>query len=143
MNESLKRLYQDVIMAHQRHPVRYEKRELADRTLEAYNPLCGDKYQLFLELDGPQLTDAAFYGHGCAISKASTSVLIQSLPGKQVESIQAQVQTFQKLLQAEEIPADVPEEWKAFTAVRDFPGRMTCVTLSWEALADFLRDYKY
>lgn len=139
MNDRLKQLYQTVILQHDKHPVRYEKREEAAVILEAYNPLCGDKFTLFLTIENDSIQHASFHGYGCAISKASTSVLVKNLEGKKIEELKNLVQNFRSIVDAEATtePA-LDSEFEAFAAARQFPGRLQCATLSWDRLADFL-----
>ena len=139
MNERLKKLYQSVILKHHKEPVHFEKNENATYVLEAYNPLCGDKYQLFFEVESGKVTAISFYGFGCAISKASASVLVKKLEGLPVEEALALCKGFLEMLQSEEEhPLAKDEELDAFTAARAFPARMKCATLSWEEMEKFL-----
>ena len=139
MNDRLKQLYQSVILKHSKEPVHFEKKEQATYILEAYNPLCGDKFQLFFEIEDGKISQLSFHGYGCAISKASASVLVKKLEGRPVEEGLALCREFLAMLQAEkENPEDVDEELAAFTAARAFPGRMKCATLSWEEMETFL-----
>ncbi len=139
MNDRLKQLYQSVILKHSKEPVHFEKQETATHILEAYNPLCGDKFQLFFELQEGKLSRLSFHGYGCAISKASASVLVKKLEGLPVQEAQSLCREFLALLQAEDEKAETSdEELAAFTAARAFPGRMKCATLSWEEMEKFL-----
>ncbi len=135
-NRNLSELYQEVIRRHDRTPFHYSQLAAADYIIEAYNPLCGDQYRLFLQINEGVIAAAHFHGYGCAISKASTSVLIQKIEGMTIESILNLVVTFQRTVQTGEPAQD--EELDAFAAARHFPERLTCATLSWDALQDFL-----
>ncbi|MEM6319203.1 MAG: Fe-S cluster assembly sulfur transfer protein SufU [Bacteroidota bacterium] len=140
MNERLKQLYKTVILAHNKDPFHYEKKEAATHRVEAYNSLCGDKFQVFLEVEDDQIRQVHFHGYGCAISKAATSVLAMQLEGKTVQEATALCAQFQRLVTDDSAEmVDVPEDFEAFTAARDFPGRLTCATLSWEAVEEFLK----
>lgn len=139
MNDRLKQLYQSVILKHHREPVHFEKNETATHVLEAYNPLCGDKFQLFFEVEGGRICRMSFHGYGCAISKASTSVLVKHLDGLPAEEALELCRQFEAMLQSEEEPEAVDEEFAAFAAARSFPGRMKCATLSWEEMEKFLQ----
>jgi len=86
MNDKLKQLYKTVILKHNNAPFHYEKKEMAPHQLEAYNPLCGDRFNLFLDVKNGVIESIHFHGYGCAISKASTSVLAKNLEGKKVET---------------------------------------------------------
>lgn len=125
-------MYHELIIQHDRHPFHYEKREHADQVIEAYNPLCGDRFKLYLDLSGNKIKRAHFHGYGCAISKASTSVLVQKIEGLTVPEALSLCQQFFKQLQTNE-PVSSNPDFEAFAEVRKFPGRMKCVTLSWEA----------
>ncbi|MCO6475311.1 MAG: SUF system NifU family Fe-S cluster assembly protein [Phaeodactylibacter sp.] len=141
MNDRLKQLYQSVILKHHKEPVHFEENEAATYTLEAYNPLCGDKYRLFFELEGGKVSRMSFHGYGCAISKASSSVLVKNLEGLPVEEALLQCRIFHALLQEEAAAAPSDnEEFTAFTAARSFPGRMKCATLSWDEMERFLEE---
>lgn len=135
MSEDPRALYQTVIMHHNREPFHYEKHPEADIIIEAYNPLCGDQFKMYLELEDGQVRQAYFYGYGCAISKASTSVLMEKLEGLSIAEARALIDRFKKVVTPEATPPDdVDEEMAAFAAARSFPARLQCATLSWEAL---------
>lgn len=140
MNPRLKDLYQRIILWHSKEPVNYQKQEQATHQVDAYNSLCGDRFQVFFELEHDVIKEVSFYGHGCAISKASTSVLVESLNGKTMEEARAIMQVFLDNLKADQAPAKaLPEEFEAFSAARDFPGRMKCATLAWEDMLDYAK----
>lgn len=140
MNEKLKQLYQSVILQHNNHPAHYEKRDSSGYTLEAYNPLCGDRFQLYFDLEDGKVSRLSFHGYGCAISKASTSVLVKHLEGRPLEEALDLCLAFEAVVQPE-APAtegEVTEDFEAFAAAREFPGRLKCATLSWEEMKQFL-----
>lgn len=135
MSKNPQDLYQSVILRHNREPVGYEKHEEAGWVIEAYNPLCGDQFRLYLTIRDDRVAEAHFYGYGCAISKASTSVLIARIRGRAVGEVRQLIGEFLDLIRGEAPPPeDTEEELLAFTAVRDFPARLSCVTLSWDSL---------
>ena len=138
MNPRLKELYQSVILKHSKEPVNYEKREEAKQQLDAYNSLCGDRFQLYFDLEDDKIRNLSFHGYGCAISKASTSVLVQFLEGKSLDEAEQLAKDYLKSLAEESESANLPEEFEAFGAARDFPGRMKCATLAWEELVAFV-----
>jgi nitrogen fixation NifU-like protein len=143
MRKDLHALYQAVIMRHNREPYHYEKRPEAEVVIEAYNPLCGDQYKLYLNIRDGRVQHAHFYGYGCAISKASTSVLIEKLEGLRIEEIPELAKRFIQVVTPEATPpADVDEKMAAFAAARQFPARLQCATLSWEALLKYLENRK-
>ena len=139
MNEQLKELYKTVILEHSNKPIHFEKKEAAGFTLEAYNPLCGDRFQVFCEVQNGCIHDVYFYGYGCAISKASTSVLVKNLENQPVDVALELCRSFLNMVNpASEVQVEMEEEFSAFAAARDFPGRLKCATLSWEEMTVFL-----
>ncbi len=141
MNDKLKQLYKTVILKHNNTPFHYEKKENATHQLEAYNPLCGDRFNLFVEVENDKIESIHFHGYGCAISKASTSVLAKNLAGKTMEQALALCGAFQQVVSPDGTVTNESEEFEAFAAAKDFPGRLTCATLSWEATRSFLVNH--
>jgi nitrogen fixation protein NifU and related proteins len=140
MENPLTELYDAIILQHNRTPFNFEKRLTAQHILDAYNPLCGDKFKLFLDIEDGIITKASFHGYGCAISKAATSVLIQRIVGKTVDSVPHILKTYFDALDTEGgLEVDLDADFKAFSAVRHFPERKTCATLSWEAAQTFFQ----
>ncbi|MEM6345417.1 MAG: Fe-S cluster assembly sulfur transfer protein SufU [Bacteroidota bacterium] len=139
MNERLKKLYQEVIVRHSREPYHYSK-DADGEVVEAYNPLCGDQYKLFIEQEESLLKSLHFHGYGCSISKAASSVMVQSLEGLDIAQAKARVEAFMAVLNPEVELAglSIPEEYLAFEAARNFPGRLKCASLSWETMAKYL-----
>ena len=127
-------LYQEVILDHNRSPRNY--RELPPPALhrEGYNPLCGDKIEVFVSLEGDAISDVSFKGAGCAISQASASVMTTVLKGKTKKEAEAIFQSFQDLVTGEGEGADLGD-LQALGGVRDFPTRVKCATLAWHAVA--------
>ena len=147
--DKLTALYQSVILTHNNTPHYFEKRLAAQHVIEAYNPLCGDKFKLFLDIENDTIIKATFHGYGCAISKAATSVLLSKIQGKSVESVLNQIDTYFDVLDSKNTEntlakdkntegALIDENINAFKAVQAFPERRTCATLSWQAAKDFL-----
>ena len=141
MNDKLKQLYKTVILKHNNTPFHYEKKEGATHQLEAYNPLCGDRFNLFVEIEKGKIESIHFHGYGCAISKASTSVLAKNLEGKTLDQALALCGEFQQVVSPDTRSKNELEEFEAFAAAKDFPGRLTCATLSWEAVKSFLVNH--
>ena len=140
MNRDLTHLYQTVLLQHDRTPFHYQKVENAPIAIAAYNPLCGDQFQLFLTIKQDIIQEAHFYGYGCTISKASTSVLIKKIQGLPVSEIPPLFHTFLQIVTPFEADLKNPdEELNAFAAARQFPERLQCATLSWEALRSFFK----
>lgn len=140
MNPELKALYQDLILQHNKNPIHFYPIESADQVLEAYNPVCGDRFKVFLKWSEGKIVEVSFQGYGCAISKASTSVMVEQLKGKDLEEAKNLIDLFYKSIDAtaEDDPVEAPKAFSAFSAVQSFPGRKPCVVLAWEELADFL-----
>jgi nitrogen fixation NifU-like protein len=138
MNESLNALYHPLIRQHNNEPYHFEKKENAAYIIEANNPLCGDRFRIFLEISDGKISSAHFHGYGCAVSKAATSFLTQSIENQSLENAFKLCQYFLKMLENSEINSAEKAEYIAFSAVRNFPERKKCVTLSWEELLVFL-----
>lgn len=137
MTDELDDLYQEIILDHNRHPANFRPMAAADRTVEADNPLCGDRLTLYLKLDGERIADLSFQGSGCAISVASASLLTERLKGATVAEAQALFATMHGVLTGAIDDADTTEalgSLAALAGVRRYPMRVKCATLSWHAL---------
>jgi nitrogen fixation NifU-like protein len=136
-------LYEHLILEHNKHPQHYGALESATAGVDAYNPLCGDTFKLHLQLENQTFSAITFEGNGCAISKASASMLTEILQGKTVEAFRILYQAFHSMLQE---PTDAPVDERrlgslaAFAGVRAFPMRIKCAILPWRALDDFLKS---
>jgi len=133
---SLASLYQDLILDHNRTPRNYRSMEDANRKAEGHTPLCGDKLTLWLRMEGDVIEDAAFQGSGCAISRASASLMTVAVKGKSRSQAEDLVERFRRLVTGALEPGEVPELGKlaAFAGVAEFPLRVKCASLSWHAL---------
>ncbi|MFN7115424.1 MAG: Fe-S cluster assembly sulfur transfer protein SufU [Saprospiraceae bacterium] len=141
MSRDLKTLYQDIILQHDRAPFHYEKVNDAAIVISAYNPTCGDQFKLFLNIENNIIQSAHFHGYGCAISKASTSILVKKMQGLPVTEITLLIEAFLRIVSSEyHIQENNDAELMAFAAARQFPERLQCATLSWEALQQYLID---
>jgi len=141
----LRELYQEVIVDHNRHPRNFRENASATRKIEGYNPLCGDKLTLFLELDNGVIKDISFVGTGCAISMASASLMTEALKGKTEEQAHAIFNGFRTLVTQEKAgPVDEGQLGKLaiFAGVREFPTRVKCATLAWHTLQAALEGNK-
>ena len=142
----LENLYQEVILDHNRNPRNFK--ELANPThySHGHNPLCGDDYHLYLHCaPGSAMEDVGFKGQGCAISKASASMMTTMIKGKTREQVEKLEKDVLQLLTQEDVPASVKENvgrMVIFEGVKEFPVRVKCATLAWQALADALKDAK-
>jgi nitrogen fixation NifU-like protein len=131
----LSELYQEVILDHNRRPRNFRTIEGATRTQEGFNPLCGDRLKLYVTLDGNIIRDVAFQGTGCAISKASASLMTEALKGKTVEDARALFERFHDMvMSAPETPVPDLGKLAVFGGVRDFPTRVKCASLAWHTL---------
>lgn len=133
----LKTLYQELILDHNKNPRNYRTMEDADRTVEGYNPLCGDRYTIYVKVEGDVIKDVSFTGSGCAISKASASVMSSVVKGKTRTEVEALFDTFHKLVTGELHGEEHLEELgklAAFSGVSEFPARVKCASLAWHAL---------
>jgi nitrogen fixation NifU-like protein len=131
----LRELYQQVILDHNRKPRNFRTLPTANRTAEGFNPLCGDELRLYLNVEDGVIKDAAFQGSGCAISKASASMLTSSVLGKTVAEAEALFHRFHAMLTGEENGhgGDLGK-LAVFAGVREFPARVKCATLAWHTL---------
>jgi nitrogen fixation NifU-like protein len=132
----IKDLYQEIIVDHNRSPRNFGPMEDADRKLEGFNPLCGDRLTLYLKMDGDRIDDIHFDGHGCAISVASASLMTEAMKGKTVAEAEALFKTFHDLLTTDRQEPDLDKLGKlaALAGVRDYPTRVKCATLCWHTL---------
>ncbi len=129
----LDELYQSVILDHNRAPRNFRKLEDANRHAEGRNPLCGDQFEIWLRLEGDVIAEVTFLGQGCAISKASTSMMTQAVKGKTVEEARALFDKFHGVIAAGN-QEKLPSKLEVFRGVRAFPIRVKCATLSWHAM---------
>lgn len=134
MKMDLQELYQEVILDHNRRPRNFRTLEGA-RKAEGFNPLCGDRLTVFLKVDDGVVRDVAFQGSGCAISKASASLMTESIKGKTVADVAALFDRFQRMITAKpDSPLDQLGKLAALAGVRQFPVRVKCATLAWHTL---------
>jgi len=131
----LRDLYQEVILEHSKAPRNY--RELASgQSAEGFNPLCGDHFTVFLKLENDVVNDVSFQGSGCAISKASASMMTQAVKGKSKAEAKKLFDTFHKLVTEGDANGDRADLGKlaVFSGVSEFPVRVKCATLAWHTL---------
>lgn len=141
----LRALYQEVILDHNKNPRNFRKLENADREVEGYNPLCGDHYTIYLKLKDDRIEEITFDGAGCAISKASASVMSSTLKGKTKAEAEALFEKFHKLVTGELNGFDSMEEigkLAAFSGVSEFPARVKCASLAWHTMKSALESDK-
>lgn len=128
-------LYQEVILDHNRRPRNFRVIDPASVKQEGYNPLCGDRLTLFVSLDGGVIRDVAFQGSGCAISKASASLMTETLKGKTVEQARELFDRFHAMITSDPgTPAADMGKLSVLAGVREFPTRVKCASLAWHTL---------
>ena len=133
-------LYQEVILDHGRNPRNFRTMADATASAEGLNPLCGDHYHVFLRMDGDRVADVSFQGSGCAISKASASLMSQALKGKTPAEAEDLFQRFHRMVvEGDASQADGLGKLAVLKGVADFPTRVKCASLSWHALHSALR----
>ena len=128
-------LYQEVILDHNRRPRNFHVLAAASHSAEGYNPLCGDRLTLYLKLNGETIEDVSFEGAGCAISKASASMMTDALKGRSITEANALFERFHRMVTT---PPGEPVEdlgkLSALAGVREFPVRVKCASLAWHTL---------
>jgi nitrogen fixation protein NifU and related proteins len=130
----LRDLYQEVILEHSKQPRNYRELAAATRKVEGYNPLCGDHFTIFVQMDGEKISDISFQGSGCAISKASASMMTQALKGKSRDEAEKIFNRFHDLVTGHAKQNGNKEELgklAVFSGVSEFPVRVKCATLAW------------
>jgi nitrogen fixation NifU-like protein len=132
----LRELYQQVILDHNKNPRNFHEMEDASRKVEGYNPLCGDHYTVFVKMDDGTIRDVSFTGNGCAISKASASVMSSTVKGKTTDEAETLFDTFHKLVTGDMSGLSAADLGRlaAFSGVSEFPARVKCATLAWHTL---------
>ena len=128
-------LYQEVILDHNKRPRNFRTIEHPTRTAKGHNPLCGDRLTLYLRMTGDVISDVAFEGAGCAISKASASMMTDAVKGRTVTEVDALFERFHRMVTT---PPDRPVEdmgkLSSLAGVREFPVRVKCASLAWHTL---------
>ena len=141
MRSELQALYQEVLLDHYKKPRHFGELAAPTGHAEGNNPLCGDRIEIDVRVDGDTLSDIAFRGSGCAISTASASLMSEAIAGHSLVEVRELSARFRKAL-TEKVAADAPDLGKleALLGVRDFPMRVKCATLAWHALAAALAE---
>jgi nitrogen fixation NifU-like protein len=135
--EGLRELYQEVILDHNKHPRNFHKLPQVNHEADGRNPLCGDHYTIYLFVEDDIIKDVGYEGSGCAISKASASIMSQELKGKSVAEAERIFQLFHKVVMGEANVMDHIDalgKLAAFAGVAEFPMRVKCATLAWHAM---------
>jgi nitrogen fixation NifU-like protein len=132
----LRDLYQEVILEHSKAPRNYRQPATTNQKAEGFNPLCGDHFTVYLDVEGDSIRDVGFQGSGCAISKASASMMTQAIKGKSKVEVQKLFETFHKLVTTGDANGEKNDLGKlaVFSGVSEFPVRVKCATLAWHTL---------
>ena len=133
----LSELYQQVILDHNKKPRNFQRLEGANRVAEGFNPLCGDQLTVYLQMDEGVVREVSFVGTGCAISKASASMMTQAVKGKTREETLALFDEFHRMVTGELDEEAEPNQLgrlKIFAGVRDYPARVKCASLPWHTM---------
>jgi nitrogen fixation NifU-like protein len=138
MFDDLNDLYQQVILDHCKKPRNFHEMPQPTCSAQGHNPLCGDQLKLFLTLDGDKIADASFVGSGCCISKASASLLTDSVKGKTKDEVQKMFDLVHELVMSGKVNGDVGK-LAVFAGVHKSPARIKCAILSWHALMAALK----
>ena len=139
--DNLEEVYNDLIMEHSMNSYNKKKLDDADYCELGHNPNCGDEISIELKLDGDVIEDMAFTGHGCAISQASTSIMIDTLRGKTIEQAKEIIKTFIEMIKREitdEKELEKLEDAIAFRNIANMPARVKCALLAWHTMEDIL-----
>jgi nitrogen fixation NifU-like protein len=141
MDSEFRDLYQEIILDHNRSPRNFGKMGNATHALDGQNPVCGDHYKIYLRVENGIIEDVRFDGAGCAISKASASVMTSMIKGKTIEEADRYFELFHKIITGEIDPMEHLEELgklAAFAGVAEFPIRVKCATLAWHTMRNAL-----
>lgn len=134
MFDDLHDLYQQVILDHSKSPRNFRKMETANRKAEGRNPLCGDQVTIYLLMEGDVVKDISFQGSGCAISKASASLLTDALKGRSKDEVKKMFEKVHDLVTTGKINEDEIGKLAVFAGVHRFPARVKCAILPWHAV---------
>jgi nitrogen fixation NifU-like protein len=131
----LRDLYQDIVLEHSKHPRNYRTLETASHSAEGYNPLCGDHFTIYVDIGDGHIRDISFQGSGCAISKASASMMTQAVKGKRTDEAEELFEKFHHVVTGRNsLELNDLGKLAAFGGVSEFPVRVKCATLAWHTL---------
>jgi nitrogen fixation NifU-like protein len=140
MFDDLDDLYQQVILDHSRSPRNFRKMESPTGTAQGYNPLCGDNVTLYVRMDQDKVQEVSFQGSGCAISKASASLLTEALKGKTAAEVRSLFEKMQTMVKTGQKSQSDLGKLAAFAGVHKFPARVKCAILPWHAVIAALEN---
>jgi nitrogen fixation NifU-like protein len=138
MFDDLNELYQQVILDHCKRPRNFRELAAPSCSAQGYNPLCGDRLKIFLTMDGDVIKDISFVGAGCCISKASASLLTESVKGKTRAEVEKMFELVHEMIMTGEVKGDVGK-LAVFAGVHKFPARVKCAILAWHAVMAALK----
>ena len=138
MFDELSELYQQVILDHCKHPRNFHDLPAATCSAQGHNPLCGDQLKLFLTMDGDTIKDISFLGSGCCISKASASLLTETVKGRKRGEVAKLFEKVHQMVTTGQVVGDVGK-LAVFAGVHKFPARVKCAILSWHAVMSALK----
>ena len=139
----LRELYQEMILDHHKRPRNFHKLEHANRQADGFNPLCGDKVSVYMQIEDGVVKDIGFVGTGCAISTASASMMTESLKGKSESEARATFERFHNLVTGDSTDGADPDalgKLAVFSGVREYPVRVKCATLAWHTMRAALEE---
>jgi nitrogen fixation protein NifU and related proteins len=132
---SLNELYQEVILDHNKRPRNFRVLEGSSHQAEGYNPLCGDRLSLYVQVDGETIADIGFQGSGCAISKASASLMTDAVKGRSVDEARGLFERFHRMVTTSpDLAVEDMGKLSVLAGVREFPVRVKCASLAWHTL---------
>ena len=134
MLDQIRDLYQEVVFDHNRNPRNFRVMEDANRTIEGFNPLCGDRLSLTLRIEAEKIADIRFEGKGCAISTASASLMCEAVKGRSIDDVEALRTNVHRMLTGAEDPPAGLGKLAALAGVREYPARVKCASLAWHTL---------
>lgn len=143
MDPELRELYQEVILDHNKSPRNFKKLETANKTAEGYNPLCGDKINIYLEVQNDIVKDISFIGSGCAISKASASIMSTIIKGKTIKEAEKLFGKFHDFITGRLNENESIEDLgklAVLAGVKEFPVRVKCASLAWHTMISALKN---
>ncbi|MCH8473982.1 MAG: SUF system NifU family Fe-S cluster assembly protein [Opitutales bacterium] len=138
--QNLLELYQAVILDHNRNPRNFRSLPAANAQGRGENPACGDQYEVFLRIEKDTLAEVAFQGSGCAISRASASVLTTELTGQTKAGAKESIKAFLAVIETGEVLESLPVAMAAFSGIHKFPARRKCAMLAWKAAMQALEE---
>jgi len=138
--DKLRELYQSMILDHSQHPHNYKVLAGANHTADGHNPLCGDQITIYIKVENDVINEISFQGQGCAISKASTSIMTTILKGKTVNEAQAIFNKFQHMIKSGEYDAEEMGKLAVLAGVHKYPVRVKCAILPWHTAVNSLKS---